>query len=83
MIENEADEITGGLFDATILIQTIDVAVNEPASDTDTCKQYLDPRVNRLELFFTTEIAPVLLLIEKTGLTLPKVLFEADDAEIE
>ena len=81
-IEKEAEEITGGLFDATMLMQTIEVADNAPASDTDICKQNLDPNVNKLALFFATEIAPV-LLIAKTGFVLPKVLFEEEDDEIE
>jgi hypothetical protein len=78
----EAEEITGGLLDATMLMQTIEVAVNEPASDTTICKQYFDPNVNKSALFFNTEIAPV-LLIAKTGFVLPKVLLEDEDDEIE
>jgi hypothetical protein len=81
-IEKEAEEITGGLFDATMLMQTIEVAVNDPASDTEICKQYIDPNVNKLELFFATEIAPV-LLIAKTGFVPLKVLLEEEDDEIE
>jgi len=79
----EAEAITGGLLDATMLMQTIEVAVNEPASDTEICKKYFDPKVNKLALFFATEIAPVELLIVKTGFVLPKVLLEEEDDEIE
>jgi hypothetical protein len=82
-IEKEAEEITGGLFDATMLMQTIEVADNAPASDTEICKQYIDPNVNKLALFFATEIAPVELLIVKTGFVPPKVLLEDEDDEIE
>jgi hypothetical protein len=82
-IEKEAEEITGGLFDATMLMQTIEDAVNDAASDTEICKQYLDPNVNKTELFFATEIAPVVLLIEKTGLVPPNVLLEVEEDEIE
>jgi hypothetical protein len=86
-IVNEAEEITGGLLDATILTQTFDsdeIPFDAPlVSVAITIKQNTAPFVKKVASFFATFTAPETLSIEKTGVTEPNVLLDADDAEIE
>jgi len=86
-IVNEVDVTTGGLLDATIRTQTLDsveIPFDAPlVSVATTIKQKTAPFVNKVASFFATFTAPETLSIEKTGVTEPNVLLDADDAEIE
>ena len=86
-IVNDEDVTTGGLFEATMRTHTLDnVEIPFAAPDksvTTTSKQKTRPFVNKVASFLATLTAPETLSTEKTGLTDPNVLFDAEEAEIE
>jgi len=83
-IVNDDDVTTGGLLEATMRTHTLDNA-EIPAPDksvTTTSMQKTRPFVNKVASFLATLTAPETLSTEKTGLTEPNVLFDAEEAEI-
>jgi hypothetical protein len=75
--------MTGGLFEMTTVVHTVDVAVKPPRSVTTRPRQKDEPAGSNKKADFETKSAPVTLLMLKMGDTPPKVLLATEAVEVD